>query len=250
MPTIGDTLREARMRQRLDIADVEAKTKIRAKYLRALENEEFGMLPGPTFVKTFLRTYSEVLGLDPHLLVEEYRATYESREEMEQRQPLGPSPVGRDRRRGAGPPRGPWILLGLVVVAVVGALLVIGLVGEDEEPDDQQAGQPTETQPRREQTERREPPPRPRRVVLRIAPEAQTYACIDTGEGTDIRFEGILESPQTFRGRRLRLNLGNTSVQVTMNGEAVDVGSGAEPVGFEFTPRRTRPLPSGQRPCL
>jgi cytoskeleton protein RodZ len=250
MPTIGDTLREARMRQRLDIADVEAKTKIRAKYLRALENEEFGMLPGPTFVKTFLRTYSEVLGLDPHLLVEEYRATYESREEMEQLQPLGPSPVGRDRRRGAGPPRGPWILLGLVVVAVVGALLVIGLVGEDEEPDDQQAGQPTETQPRREQTERREPPPRPRRVVLRIAPEAQTYACIDTGEGTDIRFEGILESPQTFRGRRLRLNLGNTSVQVTMNGEAVDVGSGAEPVGFEFTPRRTRPLPSGQRPCL
>ena len=56
------------MRQRLDIADVEASTKIRAKYLRALENEEFGMLPGPTFVKTFLRTYAEALGLDPHLL--------------------------------------------------------------------------------------------------------------------------------------------------------------------------------------
>ena len=47
MPGIGETLREARMRQRLDIADVEARTKIRAKYLRALENEEFGMLPGP-----------------------------------------------------------------------------------------------------------------------------------------------------------------------------------------------------------
>ena len=77
MAAIGETLREARMRQRLDIADVEASTKIRAKYLRALENEEFGLLPGPTFVKTFLRTYSEPLGLDPHLLVEEYRATYE-----------------------------------------------------------------------------------------------------------------------------------------------------------------------------
>ena len=47
MPTIGETLREARMRQRLDIADVERQTKIRAKYLRALENEEFSMLPGP-----------------------------------------------------------------------------------------------------------------------------------------------------------------------------------------------------------
>ena len=67
------------MRQRLDIADVEASTKIRAKYLRALENEEFGMLPGPTFVKTFLRTYAEALGLDPHLLVEEYRAQLRGR---------------------------------------------------------------------------------------------------------------------------------------------------------------------------
>ena len=66
MPPIGETLREARMRQRLDIADVEQRTKIRAKYLRALENEEFVVLPGPTFVKTFLRTYAELLGLDPH----------------------------------------------------------------------------------------------------------------------------------------------------------------------------------------
>ena len=70
------------MRQGLDIADVEVATKIRAKYLRALENEEFGMLPGPTFVKTFLRTYAEMLGLDPHVLVEEYRANYESEDEI------------------------------------------------------------------------------------------------------------------------------------------------------------------------
>ena len=89
MATIGDTLREARMRQRLDIADVEARTKIRAKYLRALENEEFGMLPGPTFVKTFLRTYAEALGLDPHVLLEEYRANYESGDEVDHIQSLG-----------------------------------------------------------------------------------------------------------------------------------------------------------------
>src|ERR671934_1784101 len=107
MPSIGETLREARMRQHLDIADLEAKTKIRAKYLRALENEEFGMLPGPTFVKTFLRTYAEALGLDPQVLVEEYRATYEPREEAEHLQQLGPT-VARDRRRVA-PPRGPWV---------------------------------------------------------------------------------------------------------------------------------------------
>ncbi len=100
MPTIGDTLREGRMRQKLDIADVEQQTKIRAKYLRALENEEFSMLPGPTFVKTFLRTYAELLGLDPHALVEEYRAHYEPRDELETLKPIGPpGPAGRDRGR-------------------------------------------------------------------------------------------------------------------------------------------------------
>ena len=40
MPEIGETLREARMRRRIDMTEVEAATKIRAKYLRALENEE------------------------------------------------------------------------------------------------------------------------------------------------------------------------------------------------------------------
>jgi cytoskeleton protein RodZ len=249
MPTIGDTLREARMRQRLDIADVEARTKIRAKYLRALENEEFGMLPGPTFVKTFLRTYAEALGLDPHVLVEEYRATYEPREELEQLQPLGPAGVGRDRR----PPRrpaGPWVALGVAIIAVVGALLVIGLLTGDDggDGDGQPAAEQTETEPRRERPERREPR-RPRRVALRIDPEAETYACIDTGEGTPIRFEGTLTEPRTFRGRRLRVNLGNTSVVVTKNGRPFDVGTGAEPVGFAFTPRRSRPLPLGERPC-
>jgi cytoskeleton protein RodZ len=248
MPSIGDTLREARMRQRLDIADVEAKTKIRAKYLRALENEEFGMLPGPTFVKTFLRSYAEVLGLDPHLLVEDYRARYEPRDDAEALKPLGPPGIGRDRRRRARPP-GPWLLAGLVVAAVLGTLLVIGLVGE-EDGGGEAAQENTTTQPRRERPKRREQPPRPRRVALRIAPEAETYVCIDTGAGTEVRFEGILTEPQTFRGRRLRVNLGNTSVALTKNGRPVEVGSGSEPVGFAFTPGSTTPLPLGERPCL
>ncbi len=73
MPEIGATLREARMRARIDVSEIEATTKIRAKYLRALENEEWSLLPGPTFVKSFLRTYAQALGLDGKALVEEYR---------------------------------------------------------------------------------------------------------------------------------------------------------------------------------
>jgi cytoskeletal protein RodZ len=249
MPSIGDTLREARMRQRLDIADVEAKTKIRAKYLRALENEEFGMLPGPTFVKTFLRSYAEVLGLDPHLLVEEYRARYEPRDDSDALKPLGPPGLARDRRRRSPGPPGPVLLAGIAVAAVIGALLVIGLVGGGDGEPEEAAQEPTTTQPRNERPEPREQPRPPKRVALRIMPEAETYVCIDRGAGTQPFFEQILSAPQTFRGRRLRVNLGNTSVAMTANGERVEVGSGPNPVGFEFTPGSTTPVPLGERPC-
>ena len=248
MPGIGETLREARMRQRLDIADVEERTKIRAKYLRALENEEFGMLPGPTFVKTFLRTYSEALGLDPHLLVEQYRTSYESSDDIEHVQALGPPSVGRERRR----PRwrvGPAAVLVLVLVAVVGLLVAVGLLdgdGDDGEPRQATAPATTETAPR---TERRRQPRRPRRVVLRIAPVTPTYACLDRGPGTEVIFEDTLSAPRKFRGRRLRVNLGKTDVELRVNGRRGPVESGPNPVGFEFTRRGSEPLPVGQRPC-
>ena len=56
------------MRARIDISEVEARTKIRAKYLRAIENEEWDLLPGPVYVKSFLRTYGDYLGLDSRML--------------------------------------------------------------------------------------------------------------------------------------------------------------------------------------
>ena len=239
------------MRQGLDIADVEARTKIRAKYLRALENEEFGMLPGPTFVKTFLRTYAEMLGLDPQLLAEEYRTNYEPREEAESIQTLAPPAVGRrDRRRGVQLPRpGPIALGVLLVVAVVGALAAVGLIfGDGDEGEQAAQEQPTETE--RREGGRRERPPPPRRVVLRITPITPTYVCVDHGAGTPIVFEGTLESPQRFRGRILRVNLGKTDVRLRANRRPVPVAPGPEPVGFRFTPRGHRPLPPPQRPCV
>src|SRR5436309_1573048 len=94
------------MRQKIDIAEVESATKIRAKYLRALENEEFSLLPGNTFVKTFLRTYAEYLGLDSQLLVVEYRVDYEPRGETDL-QPMVSRPSRRAERRRRPGPRGP-----------------------------------------------------------------------------------------------------------------------------------------------
>ena len=251
MASIGETLREARMRQQLDIADVESRTKIRAKYLRALENEEFGMLPGPTFVKTFLRTYAEALGLDPYRLVEEYRAYYERREEPEPVQTLAPPAVGRSdrRRRPQVPEPGPIAALVLLAVVVVGALAAVGVVFGGDDGDDGDSGEqePAQTTPREQERER---PPRPRRVRLRIAPVTPTYVCIDRGAGTPIVFEGTLDAPRTFRGRILRVNLGKTDVRLGANGRPIAVVPGPEPVGFRFTARSHRSLPPAKRPCV
>lgn len=71
---IGSSLRQAREHRRLELGDVERETRIRAKYLGALEEERFHVLPGVAYVRGFLRTYAEFLGLDGDLYVEEYNA--------------------------------------------------------------------------------------------------------------------------------------------------------------------------------
>src|ERR1700735_874510 len=120
MADIGETLRDARMRAHVDVSEIEAKTKIRAKYLRALENEEWGLLPGPTFVKSFLRTYAEALGLDGKALVEEYRRSQEYQGEDVPGEPIVASGERRRSRTPAsGPSRGYIIAVGSILAVIV-----------------------------------------------------------------------------------------------------------------------------------
>ena len=144
MPEIGDQLRETRMRQRIDITEVEAATKIRAKYLRALENEEWDLLPGPTFVKTFLRTYADYLGLDARNLVEQYRLRYE-RPAANELTPFGTNLGSRRSRAPRRPVVAPWMLVLVVIAALVGILFVIGQLGGDDDPGEREATAPTAT---------------------------------------------------------------------------------------------------------
>ncbi len=73
---IGASLREARARRKLGYDQVEAETKIRAKYIRCMEDEQFDVLPSGTYVRGFLRTYADYLGLDGQLYVDEYSSRY------------------------------------------------------------------------------------------------------------------------------------------------------------------------------
>ena len=84
------------MRAKIDINEVETRTKIRAKYLRAIENEEWALLPGDVYVKSFLRTYADYLGLDSRQIIDDYKRRYERPSDNELR-PI--TPLGRERER-------------------------------------------------------------------------------------------------------------------------------------------------------
>ena len=73
---IGSSLREARTRLGLDFNEMEFRTKVRAKYLRALEDERFDQLPAHTYIKGFLRVYADALGMDGQLYVDEYNSRF------------------------------------------------------------------------------------------------------------------------------------------------------------------------------
>lgn len=80
---IGTTLREARLRHRIDLVEAEQDTKIRSKYLSALETEDFDILPGTVYARGFLRTYARYLGLDSQLFIDEYNARFGQFEDLE-----------------------------------------------------------------------------------------------------------------------------------------------------------------------
>ena len=82
---IGNSLREARIRRGIEFPQAEAAIKIRGKYLRALEEEQFEVLPAETYVKGFLRTYAEYLGLDGQLYVDEFNSRFVTGEDSEAR---------------------------------------------------------------------------------------------------------------------------------------------------------------------
>jgi cytoskeleton protein RodZ len=256
MPEIGETLREARMRQRIDMSEVEAATKIRAKYLRALESEEWELLPGPTFVKTFLRTYADYLELDSRLLVEEYKQRFERPAGME----LTPLNLRRQKRRRRVAPRiGPGLVVALGIVVLLSALYVLGRLGEDDEPAPPTAVEtPRPTQNgsggdgdgERERSRERA---RPRRVSVRIAATGTVYVCMEDARGRPVIDEQTLQAGQrtrTYRGRRFRVTFGNEAASMRVNGRTYRVASSSAAVGYDLRPGRApRRLSSGLPTC-
>ena len=254
MPEIGDQLRETRLRNRIDITDVEAATKIRAKYLRALENEEWDLLPGPTFVKTFLRTYADYLGLDARNLVEEYRSRYE-RPAAQELTPFGTNLGGR-RSRPRRPVLAPWMAVLAGVVLLVAALYFLGTWGEEDDPGDKGSGEPTPTvtaQPQDdgEKKQKKRTPAKRTVVRLQIQPTGPVSVCLENAAGEALIENVTLQANQdteTFRSKRFRMSFGTGEAVMRVDGKAYPVSDDA-PIGYEVRAgRKPKPLPEAARP--
>jgi cytoskeleton protein RodZ len=248
VPEIGATLREARIRARIDIGEVESRTKIRAKYLRAMENEEWDLLPGPVYAKSFLRTYGDFLGLDSRMLVDEYRRRYEGPSDHDLR-PI--SSRARERERSTrGPLLPSWAVIGMVLVAVVVALYFIGSHSGGKNPPPTtgaQAGKPHH----RRRSHHRRPPPKPTTVKLQLVPTGTVYVCLVNGAGTKLINEQTFSAGQTVPTQtagKLLLTLGNNSMRVTVNGKDVPVAASSSAIRLLIDPGGVHPIPLSTPP--
>jgi cytoskeletal protein RodZ len=259
MPDIGTTLREARMRARIDISEIEAETKIRAKYLRALENEEWDLLPGPTYVKSFLRTYADALGLDGKLLIEEYKLRHERLSDVEL-QPIAPPRQGERRRRPRAAISRGW-LVGVVVLALLAGLWVIG--NRNQGGDGQGSTPPpvstpatttssaSKSSPKKKATAKKKAKAKPKVARLTIVATGQVYVCLKAaGKRTPVPgivlTGGARQGP--YKSSKFRLQLGTSEARLIVNGKSRAVPSVPNGIGYEITPRKVRRLPASQWP--
>jgi len=262
------------MRARIDVSEIEAKTKIRAKYLRALENEEWSLLPGPTFVKSFLRTYAQALDLDGKALVEEYRRHHEHPSDA-LLEPIVPTPQGRRRGQGAqrglsgaggrgagdgGPSRGYMLAvsaIGLAIVVLVVLLIAGGgggstnTAGTSTTTAARGAGAPGKhgTRPSSDHHATRSATPV---VALSLRATALVYVCLIGDDGRRL-IPGIElqpgESTPTYHARRFEITLGNASVTMVVDGIPRSVPPSSQAIGYALTKATGRqPLAPGTLP--
>src|SRR4051794_18349736 len=157
---VGQTLREARRRREVELSAVEEATRIRPRFLRAIENEEWDALPGGVYTRGFIRTYAAYLGLDGDRLVEDYRRDVEGAG-AGRGTGVGEGPPGiaeASGRRWSAPQAG-WIAVAAVVL--IAALAIVAL------PDGGGGG-----------TEVVSPPPRPASGGGAGAPGKQAQAAV------------------------------------------------------------------------
>lgn len=238
---IGEVLVGARERAGLDLAEVEERTKIRGKYLRALEHEEWDELPSGAYAKGFLRSYARLLGLDAETMVDEFRRQVEGGGGDEGRYPLGDAVLEGRRPQSGGRPS-PWLVLAVVVGIVVAVLAVIGLAGDDDDAPDAVGGARDARNERSGGGAQRSESAAARTVTLGLAVKEPVEVCL-LGDGGGELIDGQLLAPATSerwtrKGFDLRFSSGFEPDQIVLrvDGERHRLDRAAGPVSYRIEP--------------
>ncbi|MGN6257756.1 MAG: RodZ domain-containing protein [Solirubrobacterales bacterium] len=253
--SVGGKLREARTRRQLSLADAEAATKIRCRYLQAIENDEWDQLPSDTYARAFIRTYGRFLGLDGERLAEEQRQGSGAMRPGERLPRVDPRPRPVSRRRPSSgrssvPPRA---VATLVIVLVVAALFVIGLLtGGSSNSGTAGTGARKTGAKAGAGHQRHHKKPAPAGHSLALTARDEVWVCLLDGKGKPLVNGSILapgESEGPFRSGSFTLALGNGAVTMTVDGKKANLPESSSPIGFEVRPNGSvRELPEGERP--
>ena len=233
---IGSSLRQARQHRGLALADVERETRVRAKYLGALEDERFDVLPGQAYVRGFLRTYAEFLGLDGNLYVAEYNEHHAEPED--DLPPIAHEPLGHAtpaagraaargraaRRHGRGRRR------------LAARLHDARDAAADDDAGDDPAGGDVEAGRRKAEAPRRSRPAKPGVLVIHATRGACWVAVrFDSAAGRTVTVRTLAQG-ETLRfglDRKLWVRLGAPwNVDVTVRGKRVAPAATRRPVNL------------------
>lgn len=128
-PSFGAWLRHQREARSVSMREIADNSKISLRYLEALEQDRFDVLPAPVFARGFLREYARVVGLNPDEVVNLYLLAIEERGDTV-RKPERAKPARLERAGSAPSSLGYGLLLGLAVVLFVGVAALLSFLAE------------------------------------------------------------------------------------------------------------------------
>jgi Helix-turn-helix domain len=245
---VGQALREARLNKGLDLYEAHRVTGIRVEDLRAMEEDRWEAVPKDV-AEDLLATYARFLDLDEKSLLVQYTHPGEQEEA-----PVSPGVIAR----GSSEPRLHWNRRGVLAVVGVAALVgvIIGLVaigplggsgGSSSDGSKQVAGTSAGSTEPTTATAGSAP------VSLQLSPKKVVWVCLVDKGGHPVIPGQDLVANQTvgpYEGKGFDVRFGNGSIDMTVNGQPVDVPPVAAPVGFRITPQgATKLAPADQPTC-
>ncbi len=228
---IGSVFREARNRRKIDLSEVEAATRIRLRYLRAIENEEWGVLPGGVYTRGFIRTYAAFLGLDGERLADDYRQSVEGGGRSLIPEPASASGSTRERRWPV--PRASWLAVAGVLLVAVVAIVAIPGGGSGGNG----GGSHRKAARGGKQHQRQPPQPVSNGVSVSLAASAEVWVCVLNAKGKPLVDGQILETGTEegpFRSGSFTVSFGNGEVSMLIDGREAQIPATSSPIGYSI----------------